>query len=178
MMDWLIQDSRRLEHIAHPSTEMALAAMRALAAEGFAPRRILDIGCGSGLLSLAAAELWPEASIIAGDISAQAVADTQANIDRYELGQRIRVLRSDALSHPEIVAAAPHDLILANLLAEILISSSRDLMSALKPRGIALLAGILAWRGAQVQAAYKTLGAVIEQEFLSETWQALRIRRM
>lgn len=138
---------------------------------------ILDIGCGSGLLSLAATELWPKAQILASDISAAAVRDAGENIRAYKLENRISALRADAYDHAEIRARAPYDLIICNLLADILIRTSPDLKAHLAAGGIAIVSGILAWMQPQVVEAYAALGFEILGEIHIEEWRALLMRQ-
>ncbi len=170
MNEWILRDSRRPELVQHPSTEAALTAMRGLS---LCPKRVLDVGCGSGLLSFAATALWPGCTVVACDISAQAVADTQANIDAHDLSAHIRVYRSDGLSHPEIQASAPYDLIVCNLLAETLVAHARTILNALMPEGMAVLSGILAWRLPQVIQTYQALGAPLVEEISVQQWRAV-----
>ena len=63
----------------HQTTRSCLQAISELHQQGFKPKRILDVGTGSGILSLAAASLWPQAKIIAVDIDEEAVLVTRSN---------------------------------------------------------------------------------------------------
>lgn len=177
MSEWLLRDTRDQARVYHPSTEAALRLLQPLFTEGFCPSAIADIGCGSGLLTLAAATWWPEARITACDISAQAVADCTENIAYNGVAERVTVLRSDGFSHPMVYKPAGYDLIIANLLAEILVSTAKNLSETLAPAGRAICSGILAWLRAEVEAAYAATGLALEAETIVGHWHALRFIR-
>ncbi|MDE3060906.1 MAG: tRNA (adenine(22)-N(1))-methyltransferase TrmK, partial [Pseudomonadota bacterium] len=82
----------------HPSTGLCLEAMQWLQ-ERHAFSRILDMGCGNGILSVVAASAW-DADVLAADISEQALADASANIAAHGLEERIILRRSDGFSNP------------------------------------------------------------------------------
>lgn len=88
-----------------------------LAADGIAPflvappERVLDLCTGSGCLAVLAALAWPEARVDAADLSADALAVAQVNVDRHRLGSRIRLLRGDGLA---AVAGRRYHLIVCN----------------------------------------------------------------
>ncbi len=175
MAEWILRDSRLPEMVLHPSTEGALMALRELAGiRDFT--KVLDIGCGSGLLSLVASEQWPKARILAADISEKAVSDTQANIRQYGLEDRITAIRSDGLKNPEIGKNGPYPLILCNLLADILIRIAPDVKSQLAPGSYAVLSGILGWMQPQVAEAYRVLGFDVSGEIELKEWRTLIVR--
>lgn len=138
---------------AHPSTAGALLALSRLQEQGFVCSNVLDIGCGSGVLSVAAASLWP-CNVIACDMEAAAVAMTLENAAKN--GLEITCVRASGFAHPEILKRAPFDLILCNILPDPLLALAHDLARHL--RGAAVLSGILAWRAAEIEAAYGALG--------------------
>lgn len=176
MPDWLLKDSRPENKVLHPTTELALEALKTLAQEGFAPGRVLDVGCGSGLLTLAACGLWPGAAVTACDISAQAVADCGENLAAAGISERVQLVRSDALGHPQVLAGGPYDLVLANLLADILIVAAREVERATAPGGVAVLSGILSWQRPAVAEAYAATRLELAGEIAAEPWLALVFR--
>lgn len=176
MTEWVIRDSRASEYVLHPSTQLALEALRALK-EGHSFTGVLDMGCGSGLLSLAASEYWPQASILATDISKKAVSDAETNAFQYGLQARLSVLRADGFAHPRIRASAPYGLILCNLLAEQLVRYAPELKAHLAPGGYGVLSGILAWMYPNVMEVYESLGFEIAAEMQLEEWRCLVVQR-
>lgn len=154
----------------HPSTLLSLEAISWLE-DKITPTKILDMGCGHGVLSLTAAHLWP-ADILAVDIAPKAIADTQGQIDAYGMQQRITALRSDRFAAPQIAKSGPYDLIMANMLDQWLIEMVSDIKTNLKPAGYAILSGMLAWLTPQTFSAYTGQEFKIAKEFNQLEWRA------
>jgi ribosomal protein L3 glutamine methyltransferase len=91
--------------------ELLPQAVRRFAGRGWRPRRILDLGTGSGSLAILAARAFPEAVVDAVDVSLPALEVAEANVASHGLGHRVSLLRSDLF---EAVPPLPYDLILAN----------------------------------------------------------------
>ncbi len=109
--------------------------------------RVLDYGCGSGILALAALKLGA-GSAVACDIDPQALVATRENAAKNGLGQRIEVADS-----PDAVAG-PFDIVLANILAKPLVELAPRLARQLRTGGAIVLAGMLARQAAEVAQAY------------------------
>jgi len=118
----------------HASTRLVLEELQALADEGFEPDRILDVGCGSGILSIAAVKRWPAATCIAIDNDPIAVAATLENAahNRVTVGGAITPLG-------EISGQFP--LVLANIQAHVLRELKAELIA--KTAGTLILSGLL-----------------------------------
>lgn len=160
----------------HPATELMLEGLHWLH-ERYTPENVLDLGCGSGILTALAASTW-DARVLAADISEKAVEDTRKNIIAHGLEERVTVTRSNGFSSPEIIARRPFDLILINLLAEPIVSWATDVKSHLSEGGIAALGGILAWQAEGVRQAYKAIGFEIMKEFVREPWHLLLTKKL
>ena len=133
----------------HPSTRACLAAVDAYAAPGGA---CLDVGCGSGVLALAAAHLGMRAVGIDND--PEAVRASAENAARNGL----RVAFSET---PVADVAGTFELVVANLFAEVLVSMAADLRRL--TAGHLVLAGILAERAPKVEAAFAGMRLVARQ---------------
>ena len=107
----------------HASTQGCLLALERLASRRRF-RRILDLGCGSGILAIAAARLWP-ARVIAADNDPVAVGVARANALSNGVGHRIRALASEGYRNPLVRAGGPYELIVANILADPLCELAR-----------------------------------------------------
>lgn len=158
---------------AHPSTRLMLEALAALAnilqqTGEVPPARICDMGCGSGILSLRAAQLWPEARIIAADILRESIETTRANAHRN--GATILAVHSDGFHHPDIKAAAPYDLIVMNILAEPIMRLLHDAHGMLAAGGAMLLSGMLVWQQEPIINASQLLGLELAQKITLSDW--------
>ena len=121
----------------HPTTRLCLVGLEDVTARGLlAGARVLDVGCGSGILSIAAARLGA-VSVTGIDTDPIAIEATIANAARNDLAGRI-VARGGSLPSGN----APHDVVLANLIASVLIVLARQLRDELRPRGTLLASGI------------------------------------
>ena len=155
----------------HATTVGCLEALDLLNNNGFAATNVVDVGTGTGLLAFAALALWPRAKYIATDIDPVAieVARDNAAINRVKLGHgagELLLAVANGMDSPLLVARAPFDLIIANILAGPLIELAPHFARALAPGGTVILAGLLATQADAVVAAYAALGlAVVDQSF-------------
>lgn len=135
----------------HPTTRACLDAIDALAVEG-TDRSFLDVGCGSGILSIAAA-LEGFRDVHGFDNDPDAVRNANENAEANGLG----ALFSDGdLSVPG--TAAPADVVAANVLAPVLVRFAREVGALVNPGGRLILSGILDEQYDEVRAAYAALG--------------------
>ena len=135
----------------HPTTRACLDAIDALAAEN-ADRTFLDVGCGSGILSIAAA-LEGFRDVRGFDNDPDAVRNANENAEANGLG----ALFSDGdLSAPGV--ATPADVVAANVLAPVLVRFAREVGALVNPGGRLILSGILDEQYDEVRAAYAALG--------------------
>jgi ribosomal protein L11 methyltransferase len=116
--------------------------------------RVLDLGCGSGVLAIAAARVLPRAAIVASDFDPEAVRVAAENVRKNALAGRVQLVTAQGLDHPALRRRAPFDLVVANILAEPLIRLARRLAAVIQPRGVVVLSGILPSQAAAVLAAY------------------------
>jgi ribosomal protein L11 methyltransferase len=132
---------------SHPTTRLALRFLARSLRDGSrcAAPRVLDYGCGSGILAIAAAKLGA-AEVDAVDVDPQAIAATARNA----LANNV-TLRACA---PELLPAGEYDVVVANILANPLIVLAPLLVARLRPRARLALSGILAAQAAEVIAAY------------------------
>jgi ribosomal protein L11 methyltransferase len=135
----------------HASTRLVLEELQALADAGVTPARILDVGCGSGILSIAAVKRWPAATCVAVDNDPIAVQATAENALANKVADRI-----DASVTPsgELVETFP--LVLANIQAHVL----RELKDALVARtgGTLILSGLLTPQAAPLADEFVAAG--------------------
>lgn len=135
-------------------------------------RHVFDLGCGSGVLALAAASVWRR-PVLASDIDPWAARMTEFHARRNHLGPWLRAVCADGLAHPAIRAAAPFDLIFANILAGPLEWLAQDLRRHAMPGARIVLAGLLNHQERQVRAAYIDRAMCLEQRLVLDGWTIL-----
>ena len=155
----------------HPTTRLCLAALERVAEEGRLGTRVLDVGCGSGILSIAAARLGAR-SVLGVDTDPIAVEATEANAHRNRVR---RVVRARPGSLPS--GAAPFDLVLANLIASVLVTLAPGLAAELRPRGVLLASGIFRDREEEVREALAAAGLAVARRDTDGDWIALEAVR-
>ncbi|MBD3765946.1 MAG: 50S ribosomal protein L11 methyltransferase [Rhodobacterales bacterium] len=161
----------------HGTTLGCLRALDRLVDQGAAPARVADIGCGTGVLAMAAARVFPQAAVIASDIDAVAVEVALANVAINDLEGRIACVEAAGFDHPDLAAAAPFDLIFANILKGPLIELAPAMAAHLAPGGRVILSGLLVVQAEAVSQAYAAQGLTAEaREDLGE-WSCLVFRR-
>lgn len=138
--------------------------------------RVLDLGCGSGVLAIAAARALPSARVFASD--SDPIAVTVAHDNAVANGaRRIAFACALGLDHPMLRRAAPFDLIIANILAGPLRHLAGDVATALRRGGFIVLSGILNPEAAGVIAAYLAHGFVLIERRRIGDWTTLTLRR-
>lgn len=161
----------------HGTTLGCLRAFDRLLAKGEAPQNVADIGCGTAVLALAAAATLPKARIIASDIDQVAVDVALANVEINGLSGRISCHEAAGFAHPEIAAAAPFDLVFANILKGPLLELAPTMAAHIGTGGRAILSGLLVVQAEAIIAAYQAVGFALEaREDLGE-WSALVMRK-
>ena len=141
-----------------------------------APRRVLDVGCGTGVLALAAAKALHRA-VTASDIDPEAVKVTLANARNNGAGSLVTGLTAAGLRHRRIAEKAPYDLIFANILARPLIALAGDLSLTLAAGGILILSGLTRDQEQAVRAAYRNRGLIPYPPLRIGNWSTLIFAR-
>ena len=159
----------------HATTRGCLMALQRVAKRG-RPRRLLDMGSGTGILAIAAARTWRRC-VLARDIDAEAVRVTAANAARNGVAALVRARRSTGFRDRGVRRAAPYDLIFANILACPLAAMAPELAARLAPGGMAILSGLLANQEAYVLAAYRLQHLVLAARIALDGWHTLLLRR-
>jgi ribosomal protein L11 methyltransferase len=157
----------------HPTTRLCLEALEALADRGaVAEATVLDLGCGSGILGIAAAKLGA-ATITGIDTDPIAIEATTANAALNDISERL-VARVGSLPSGE----PPRDLVLANLIASLLVELAGALRTELKPGGGLIASGIFVDRERDVRSAFRAAGLEVIQAWSETDWVALHALRL
>ena len=160
----------------HDSTALALLLLERLQPRYRQPN-LLDLGCGSGILALAALRLWPGAAVLAADIDPQSVAVAQENRRINRIAGDFRAVTSNGLRQADLRWAAPYDLILANILTRPLLMMAQEIARALAPGGHLILAGFLEGDRVRLEARYRALGLALVARQGRGGWSALLLRK-
>ena len=172
----LIEASMAFGTGQHGTTKGCLLVLNDLIAEGVSPKKIIDIGCGTAVLAMAAAKIWDE-TIIASDIDPTAVAVTKINLISNKLEQKVSCIQSKGFSHPSISEEGPYDLIFANILKGPLIDMVPEFSEHCAFGGTIILSGLLNEQYDEVLRAYIRAGfKLIQKKSLGE-WMTLRMQR-
>ena len=158
----------------HGTTLGCLRALDRLAGDGFEGQNVADIGCGTAVLAMGAARIWPN-PVLAGDIDAVAVEVAAANVAANRLEGRVICVEAAGFDAPELAAAAPFDLIFANILKGPLVALAEDLVGALSPGGFAVLSGILNEQADEVWQHYSRFGTNLAHRESIGDWTTLTL---
>ena len=157
----------------HGSTRGCLRALELIAVRR--PRRIIDLGCGSGVLGMAAAAILHR-PVVATDIDAWSVRVARENVAANGLRGRVQC-RVAAGWQPAARRGGPYDLVFANILARPLCSMASELAANLAPGGRAVLAGLLEWQSRMVLTAHRRAGLILENVLHEAAWTTLIMRK-
>ena len=156
----------------HPTTALCLEALEERVQPG---QRLLDVGCGSGILAIAAARLGA-AAVLALDIDPVATAVAAANVERNGVAGEVTV-RTGALAEWVPPGAPLADIIVSNIVADVIISLVAEVADRLAPAGTWLTGGIIAPRLADVEQALSRGGFIVTCRREAAGWATLEARR-
>jgi len=159
----------------HGTTEGCLQAIDRLARRKRF-RHVLDMGCGAGMLAIAAAKCWP-AKVLAVDNDPAAVRVAADNVRQNGVATRVKTLLSEGYADPRVRLRGPYDVILANILADPLSEMARDLSQHLAFDGVAVLSGLLSRQAASVMRAHHRHGLYLRQRIDIGPWTTLVMSR-
>jgi ribosomal protein L11 methyltransferase len=160
----------------HSTTKGCLLALERLAQSGFRATNVVDIGCGTAVLAMAAASLWPD-PVLASDIDPVAVDVAAANVAANGLSGRVRCVEAAGFDAPALRAAAPFDLVFANILKGPLVALAPEMARSVRPEGVAILSGILNQQADELIAVYERAGFRLENRDELTDWTTLVLRR-
>ncbi|MEO1777421.1 MAG: 50S ribosomal protein L11 methyltransferase [Pseudomonadota bacterium] len=156
----------------HGTTLGCLNALDRLITGGATPEHVVDIGCGTAVLAMAAAAVWPH-PVLASDIDAQAVEVAEANLRANAMQDKVTVVEAAGFDHAAL--AGPFDLIFANILKGPLIALAEDMSTRLSPGGHAILSGILNDQADAVIDAYRQNGNNLVHHDRIGDWSTLTL---
>lgn len=174
----LVEAAQAFGSGTHPTTQTCLLALSSQRKARSAPRRILDMGCGSAILAMAAQRLFPAADIFAVDNDAVSVRTAIENRRKNQISpMKMRAVVSEGFAARDVSRNGPYDLILANILAGPLRRMAADLTANLAPRGQLILSGLLRSQARQLICDYRARQMVLDQRLDQGDWCCLVLSR-
>lgn len=161
----------------HYTTKNCIKALCYLQEHNYQPEKMLDVGCGSGILAIAMAKLWGK-HLIATDIEEQSVITTKENIKINQVDHLIAAYLSDGYNCEHISQNSPYDLITCNILAQPLINMAADLAKHLKVGGKGILSGFLINQEEQVIEAHENQGLKMIHKIVENNWSTIIIEKL
>jgi ribosomal protein L11 methyltransferase len=157
----------------HGTTRGCLLAFDQLLKER-RPRRVLDLGTGTGVLAIAAAKALSQ-EILASDIDPISVRIARENAALNHVAAQVHVVEADGIADPVIAGGAPYDLVFANILAGPLVEMAPDIARIVAPGGVVILSGLLDHQEGMVRDAYQKQGLIVLDRFPLDTWMTLTL---
>lgn len=140
------------------------------------PRRMLDLGTGTGVLAIAAAKATKR-QVLATDIDPVSVKVARENMRLNGVGNLVETVCATGFSSPAFGARAPFDLVLANILANPLRAMATDMSRHMARNGMLILSGLLPHQAMSVIVAYRARGLVLRKHQIVEGWSSLLMQR-
>jgi ribosomal protein L11 methyltransferase len=139
------------------------------------PRRVLDLGTGTGVLAIAAAKALHR-TVLASDIDPASVRVARDNARLNGSGDWVQVIQATGFEAPQFAQRGPFDLVLANILANPLRQLAGPMTRHLAPSGLVILSGLLTPQAAGVVAAYRARGLLPLRHVRIDGWSSLLLR--
>lgn len=157
----------------HASTKLVMKALERIARLCPAPTSIVDVGCGTGILAIAAAHLWSQSKIIAFDNDPVAVEVAKENIERNGMKKRIEVTEGSAFDFK-----GKYSLVLANVSYDVLSRVQAPLFNSVENFGRMILSGLLSEQAKELSIQYcRDLDLEPEYSEEDDGWRGLILRR-
>ncbi|HEX2855003.1 MAG TPA: 50S ribosomal protein L11 methyltransferase [Opitutaceae bacterium] len=158
----------------HETTRLCIERLVALAEKNGTQARVIDAGCGSGILALSAALLGYR-DVVAFDNDPEAVRVSGENAALNGLAGRVSFSTGDLITG---LAGRQAEIVLANIQADVLMRFARELLAAVAPRGTLVLSGILAHENEKVREAFASAarGWTIEARVMGE-WSDVVLKK-
>jgi len=141
------------------------------------PRRVLDLGTGTGVLAIAAAKAL-QIRVLASDIDPLSVRVAHENARLNGAGDLVETIQATGFSAPHFAERGPFDLVLANILANPLRQMATPMARHLAPSALVILSGLLPHQAQSVIAAYRARGLVLKRHIQIEGWSSLLMRKV
>ena len=161
----------------HGTTKGCLLALEQLITDGFKAKNVIDVGCGTAVLAMAAARIF-SANVIASDIDSVAHSVAKMNILANGLDRNIQCFEASGFAHEQIKTKNPFDLIFANILLAPLLAIATDISKYSLSGGYVVLSGILSEQAELVVNKYTGVGFSLSNQIEIGEWVTLIFRKI
>ena len=161
----------------HGTTKGCLLALEQLIKVGFKAKNVIDVGCGTAVLAMAAARIF-SANVIASDIDSVAHSVAKMNIIANGLDQNIQCFEASGFAHEQIKTKNPFDLIFANILLAPLLGLATDISKYSLSGGYVVLSGILSEQAELVVNKYTGVGFSLSNQIEIGEWVTIIFRKI
>ena len=161
----------------HGTTKGCLLALEQLITDGFKAKNVIDVGCGTAVLAMAAARIF-SANVIASDIDSVAHSVAKMNIIANGLDQNIQCFEASGFAHEQIKTKNPFDLIFANILLAPLLAIATDISKYSLSGGYVVLSGILSEQAELVVNKYTGVGFSLSNQIEIGEWVTIIFRKI
>lgn len=155
----------------HETTSLCMKLMEKYLGDDAAERKVLDVGCGSGILSIAAALLGCR-EVLGVEIDEDAVRVAAENTEKNSVGDRVRIQQGDLAKGIDFTA----DIVVANLMADLVVMLTPDVKNHLAENGVFISSGILVEKEEAVAEAIRNEGFEIIEIAEDGEWCAIACR--
>ena len=161
----------------HGTTKGCLLALEQLFTDGFKAKNVIDVGCGTAVLAMAAARIF-SANVIASDIDSVAHSVAKMNILANGLDRNIQCFEASGFAHEQIKTKNPFDLIFANILLAPLLAIATDISKYSLSGGYVVLSGILSEQAELVVNKYTGVGFSLSNQIEIGEWVTIIFRKI
>ena len=161
----------------HGTTKGCLLALEQLITDGFKAKNVIDVGCGTAVLAMAAARIF-SANVIASDIDSVAHSVAKMNILANGLDRNIQCFEASGFAHEQIKTKNPFDLIFANILLAPLLGLATDISKYSLSGGYVVLSGILSEQAELVVNKYTGVGFSLSNQIEIGEWVTIIFRKI
>ena len=161
----------------HGTTKGCLLALEQLITDGFKAKNVIDVGCGTAVLAMAAARIF-SANVIASDIDSVAHSVAKMNILANGLDRNIQCFEASGFAHEQIKTKNPFDLIFANILLAPLLAIATDISKYSLSGGYVVLSGILSEQAELVVNKYTGVGFSLSNQMEIGEWVTIIFRKI
>lgn len=161
----------------HGTTKGCLLALEQIITDGFKAKNVIDVGCGTAVLAMAAARIF-SANVIASDIDSVAHSVAKMNILANGLDRNIQCFEASGFAHEQIKTKNPFDLIFANILLAPLLAIATDISKYSLSGGYVVLSGILSEQAELVVNKYTGVGFSLSNQIEIGEWVTIIFRKI